>query len=105
MRLETYYSTMKILIIRMKVFSAFLSSISGSVSYFSILGSSKSREREIKKLFCSIKELTREIEREYLDLTRFFIFFIDLAGFFFVFFSVNFSIFVFAFPRSVFSFI
>jgi hypothetical protein len=85
----------EILIIRIKAFLFFLSSISGSVSYFSILGLSGSREREIKIFFYSVRELTREIRREYFDLTRFFTLFINLAGLFSVFFVVNFFIFVF----------
>jgi hypothetical protein len=103
MRLETYYSTVEILIIRMKAFSVFSLSISGSVSYFLILESSGSRRREIRKLFCSVRELTREVRREYLDLARFFILFVSPAGPFSAFFAANFFIFVFS--RSAFSFI
>jgi hypothetical protein len=90
--------------VRMKVFSAFSSLISGSVSYFSILGSSGSRGREAGRLFYSAGKLTREVGRGCLDLARFFILFISLAGPFSVFFAVNFFIFAFAFPRSAFFF-
>jgi hypothetical protein len=91
----------EVLIVRMKVFSASLSSISGSVSYFSILGSSGSRGREAGRLSYSARKLTRGIRREYLNLTRFFAFFISPAGPFSVSFAVNF--FIFAFSRSAFS--
>src|SRR5260221_694535 len=103
MRLETYCSTVKVLMVRMKAFSALLLLISGFVSYFSILGSSGSRGREVRSLSYSVGELTRGVWRVCLDLSRFFTLFLGFTGLFSVFFAVNFSIF--AFPRSAFSLI